>query len=117
MTIDEALVALKINREETLARFSDNLELLTYFIRKFPTDETYPALLKSMEAKDWPKIETDAHTLKGLSGNLGFSELYKLSTALVQAVREKKYDVAEKLEPELINSCNEIIKIIDAIDK
>lgn len=112
MITDELLEALKINKDETLARFSGNEDLFVRFLNKFPNDETLPALKESVKTKDWAKIETDAHTLKGLSGNLGFSELYKLSAELVVAIRAKDFDKAKSLEPQVIECGDKIVEYI-----
>ena len=116
MNLDEAMVKLGMNKEETLYRFSGSSELLMHFIKRFPLDTTFSELLKAIQLNDWKKIEIATHTLKGVSGNLGFTELYRYCTALVEEVRLKKYEEAEKTKNEVISSYNKVITVIKQID-
>jgi len=107
MTFDEATDKIGVDKEETLRRFSGNTELMERFIKKFPEDTTFNELQEALKAKNWTDIENTAHTLKGVSGNLGFHELYTLSAALVTAIREKNYTEADKLSPQTVDTAAE----------
>jgi HPt (histidine-containing phosphotransfer) domain-containing protein len=116
MNLDQALDTIGIDKNKTLKRFSGNREMLKYFVKQFPQDKTIAQLKKAFPEKNWETIEDTAHTLKGISGNLGFESLYKLCTSLVDEIRSKNYSKAELLYPAVISSCDKIVEIIKQID-
>lgn len=116
MNLDQALDTIGIDKNKTLKRFSENREMLKYFVKQFPQDKTIAQLKKAFPEKNWETIEDTAHTLKGISGNLGFESLYKLCTSLVDEIRSKNYSKAELLYPAVISSCDKIVEIIKQID-
>jgi len=116
MTFTEAITEIGVNTEETLRRFSGNKDLMEKFIRKFPQDNTISDLEAAIAAKNYQSIEETAHTLKGVSGNLGFTQLYELSSALVNAVRAKDLATADQLCPKVTGRCHTVINILKKID-
>ena len=116
MTFNEAITEIGVNTEETLRRFSGNAGLMEKFIRKFPQDNTLPQLEAAIAVKDYTAIEETAHTLKGVSGNLGFTQLYELSAALVNAVRAKDFATADELSPKVTARCHVVLDILSKID-
>lgn len=60
------------------------------FVRKYVNDPTCAQLDEAVEAKDWETAFRAAHTLKGVSQNLGFDKLYQVSAALTEAMRGPK---------------------------
>lgn len=96
------------NKEETVKRFSGNLDLLEKFVRKFPQDENWLKLKNAAEADDWSQMEMIAHTLKGYAGNMGFSKLYEACTGIVKGIREKDLDKAKACMPAALNAGQEI---------
>ncbi|MCR5291010.1 MAG: Hpt domain-containing protein [Treponema sp.] len=115
MTFNDAIKVLQIDYEQTLNRFSGNLDLLKHFILSFPEDKTFNQLQDAIQAKDWKAIEVATHTLKGVSGNLGFSSLFQYSADLVLAIRNKEYEKAEALIPTVVKTCQDIIDTITQI--
>lgn len=109
MTFEEILPEIIPNREETVKRFSGNVELLEKFVRKFPQYDTWLKFKQIAGDDNWGEMEMVAHTLKGYSGNIGFQSLYELCTEIVKLIREKKFDAAKKIIPEAV-ACGEIIE-------
>ena len=116
MTYEQALTQIGVDKEETLQRFSGNEELMKKFIKKFPQDKTTSELEKAALEKDYKAIEETAHTLKGLSGNLGFSKLFELSSALVNAIRAKDYYTADQLSPKIIDLSHSIQNTLNGLN-
>lgn len=92
MNLEELAAACGMDLEATLKRFSGNEGLLLRFVKKFAGDTTFEQLKEAVAQEDYPKIETTAHTLKGVAGNLGFQELFACSDQIVKAVRAGEYD-------------------------
>jgi len=66
-----------VNVEEALKRVMNNSKLLAKLLKKFKEDKNLIDLEAALSANDLPKAQINAHTLKGLSANLAFTELYK----------------------------------------
>ena len=50
-----------------------------------------------MRSNNWEEAFRAAHTLKGVSQNLGFTRLYESSHEITEALRTKNYDLAAQL--------------------
>lgn len=71
----------------TMARFGGNEALMMRFLLGFPNDKTYGSLVDAVEAGDRKAVEAAAHSLKGLTGNLGLTPLFEASTEMMNALR------------------------------
>ena len=56
-------------------------------------------LQSAVERRDFQKAIRSAHTIKGASGNLGFTDIYEIAKAVEKRLRENSMDgVAEAAE-------------------
>ncbi len=67
-----------------------------YLVKFLAEDPNYDNLMISLENKDYSEAFRCAHTLKGVSINLGLTPLYQSASELTEQLREK--------EPEEINT-------------
>lgn len=74
-----------VNVEETLRRFMNNEMLMIKFLRKFVDDENMNKLRTLIADKHYNEVLPVAHTLKGVSGNLGLIKLYEIFSRMCQA--------------------------------
>lgn len=86
MTLKECYEALGGDYNGTLERLCTE-KLVERFAVKFLADESFPALQKAMAEGKYEDAFREAHTLKGVSINLGFTRLYIASDALTEALR------------------------------
>ncbi|MDE6407615.1 MAG: Hpt domain-containing protein [Anaeroplasmataceae bacterium] len=93
MNLKEFYNSINVNPEEVFHRFANNEAMLAKFLKKFLEDQTYLELTQAVENKDWEATFRAAHTLKGLSGNFGFQELFDLSSKIVERYRAGDYEV------------------------
>lgn len=92
--IEKVAAGLNADLSAALGRFANNADLYARFLKKFPQDPTADSLAMAVEAEDFPQVERDAHTIKGVAANLGLEKLREKSDCLVKAVREgRKEDV------------------------
>lgn len=77
MTIIEFWDELGIDKDEVSARFVGNMDLAAKCTMKYIDDNTFNELQTAMAEQNYSGIEIAAHTLKGVAGNLGFSEIRK----------------------------------------
>lgn len=71
---------------EVLERLA-NAERITKYVVKFLEDPTYGMLCEAKAAGDHMAVFLHIHTLKGVSQNLGFGNLYRASYEMTEAVR------------------------------
>jgi len=81
--------------DATIARFGGNESLMMRFLIGFPNDKTMQTLRTAMELGDREAMKTAAHTLKGLTGNLGLTPLFEASTELMNTLRQTEDDVSD----------------------
>jgi len=81
----------------TLDRFMNKEDLYERFIYKFVDDKNYGELVATLEQKDYEKAYIAAHTLKGVSGNLGINDVFKSCEDILAKFKAKEYDVDEYL--------------------
>lgn len=91
MELREVCRELGIDFDETLERFAGVEELMRRYLARFPEEESFQQLKQAVAKKDYPKIETSAHLLKGVSGNLGMTDLFDFAERMVKAVRRNAY--------------------------
>ncbi|MBF0273783.1 MAG: response regulator [Nitrospinae bacterium] len=86
-----------------LRNLGNNKELLKKVVIMFATeyDRWEEEIRDSLQRKDFKTAMLQAHTLKGVSGNIASMELYKATTALDEALKKEKYDDC----PALLEDC------------
>ena len=67
-------------------------ERIKKFALKFLADGSYDSLCRTLEAEDYSEAFRAAHTLKGVSQNLGFTGLYMASETLTEMLRSHPED-------------------------
>jgi len=80
-------------------RFAGNEALFTKFLKKFVDDPTFSDLRKAMAGTDADEAFRQAHTLKGVVGNLSFDDLFEKLNPVVEALRAGDLDTAKTLFP------------------
>ena len=86
----ETVVALKaagVDTEGALNRFSGNAALYERFLLQFPKDGNFGLIGPALAAGDMDAALRAAHTLKGVSGNLGMKRLYDACSETVRLIR------------------------------
>lgn len=86
MTLQECYLALGGDYDEVLGRLRSE-KLVQKFVLKFLQDGSYKLLVDSMAAENYAEAFRAAHTIKGVCQNLSFTQLYKSSSALSEALR------------------------------
>lgn len=76
----------------TMERLIGDEELYKEFLKMFIADDSFDNLEKNLKTEDYEQIFEAAHTLKGLSGNLGLTPMFDAICVIVEAVRNKKYE-------------------------
>lgn len=101
MKLQDLSAIIDIDIQGSLARFSNFEPMYIKYLKRFNSEPTYDALKQAVENQNFAEIETTAHTLKGIAGNLGLNTLYKDFNLIVQAVRSSNNDEALALCKEI----------------
>ncbi len=84
---DEELIYAGIDLPDLLNRLMQNKTLIRVFVKKFLEDKSYDRLCAAVEKNDLKQVEFEAHSLKGMCGNLSLKTLYELFSEQVRLVR------------------------------
>lgn len=108
----QALRDAGVNVEEGLERFMNNEALWERFLSKFPADPNPAALSAALDKGDWAAALAAAHSLKGVCGNLSFTQLHQLLTRQVEALRAGDTDGALALRGPIEEGCARITQLL-----
>ena len=89
------------------------LKVLGQFQREYR--EVASQIREALDSKDDAGAERQAHTLKGLAGNIGATELQACATALESAIRERREK--SEIEPLLVHMAHVLEKLMQDLDK
>lgn len=89
-----------------LARFVNNEDLYVMFMKKFVGDENYAKIRPYVEAMDYDNAYKSAHALKGVAGNLGITDVFEVSVALLDVLRGKTE--ADPIKDEALALCDKL---------
>lgn len=95
----EVLKKAGINYEEGLRRFGGSRVLYEEYIRLFVEESVFQELETLMEEKEYGRAFRKAHDLKGMVGNMSFTDFYQKVFDLVEALRVAQNEEAERLLP------------------
>lgn len=111
---------VRYDYDRVLQRFMNNEALLVKFTKRFSEDPSFRQVLKSQEDRDFHGLEISAHTLKGVSANLGFDELSASSKDIVDLVRKTEYqpdpEEVDRLVERLQSDYDKVVQGINKLD-
>ncbi len=99
----------------TVARFSGNQDLFLMFLNKFTNDDSFNKIAPAFAANDAQEALNTTHSLKGVSGNLGMSELYDACSNTVALLRADKYEEAKASYQAIETAYHKVIDLIDKV--
>ena len=105
-----------INFKTGMERFLGNETLFVSFLHKFPKDPSFSQLCIYMENSEVQAAFREAHTLKGVAGNLSLDGLSVLLVPFVERLREEKLEEAKLLFPSIREKYNQLNGIIDELE-
>lgn len=114
MDILEELKELGVDVDEGLDRFMKNEGLYKRMLAKVPSNIKKLEILPFIEAGDNQTALANAHTLKGITGNLSLTPLFKAYTDIVALFRADKPEEAKALLLEIIPVQDKIVACINA---
>ena len=70
------LLEAGVDLDRTMERFMNNEGLYLKFLKRFPEDPNFAQMKENIAGGQYEEAFKNAHTLKGLSGNLGLESFY-----------------------------------------
>lgn len=101
-----------VDIESALRRFSGNAALYERFLLKFPQDDNFEKMGPAFARGELDTVLMAAHTLKGVSGNLGMGRLYQACSDTVALLRGGESEQAYASYQELESAYSEVCKAL-----
>ena len=101
MSLLNELQGFDVDIQDGLKRFVNNAALYEKMLKKFPGASADLPVLPHFEAGDLEAALANAHTLKGMTGNLSLTPLYKAYTDIVALLRAGEPDQARELAAQI----------------
>ncbi len=80
--------SIYIDKEDGLGRVRGNQGLYKRMLGLYLKSTELVALEEALQAEDAPRIEELAHGLKGMTGNLGLTRMFELTSELMARARK-----------------------------
>ena len=109
---DDHIPELKgIDTKSGIARVGGNKKLYQKILTKFHTEyqQTTQQIIDAIDQEDKELAQRLAHTVKGVSGNIGAGELQEIAAQLESVIKDGKIDEAKTLIPSFETKINEVI--------
>lgn len=100
MTLRECYAALGGDYEGVMTRLMTE-KLVHKFVLKFLDDGSFQNLKNDMAAERYDDAFREAHTMKGVCLNLGFTRLFESSSEITEALRGGNTAKAAELMPQV----------------
>lgn len=88
-----------VDVSQGLKRLGNDKEFYENLLIRFCEDTRYDQLRQAMEQKDMEQAFQHAHALKGTAGNLSLTRLFDALNPLVEELRNRNIDHAQKYFP------------------
>lgn len=111
-----ALSSYGIDYDDAMDRFGGNAELFFRLARKYLDGDNYARLVSAMEMHDFDEAYRQAHSLKGVAGNLSFTKLYNIAAEIASNLREGEYVTAESYLPDAEAAHERIVEALGKLE-
>lgn len=112
MNLTDELKELGVNIDEALKRFMNNSALYIKMLGKLTSTVSELEVMPFLENGNYDKALENAHTLKGVTGNLSITPLYTAYTDIVALLRENNPEKAKSVLEGILPVQEKIISCI-----
>lgn len=85
----QKMIDAGIDYDGGVQRLMGNEEMYEKFLKMFLSDDSFTSLQKAMDEKNYAEAFAQAHTLKGVVGNLSMKRLYDKLVPFVDMLRNE----------------------------
>lgn len=86
------LKKLGVDVDGTISRFMNNSDIYYKFLSRFPDEDRITPIKDAVAQRDYEKLLQASHKLKGVSANLGMSDLSSKAERIVKKLRSNIYE-------------------------
>ena len=90
-------------------------KMLEKFLFRFPSDPTFPQLFEAIEKESKDEARIAAHSLKSVTGTLGFTELNRQIKDQEKAFKEGRWEEGVALLPQIRSEFERICTVIKEV--
>jgi len=112
MSLLDDLQGFGVDVQDGLKRFVNKAALYEKMLKKFPAAAEELPVANAFTSGDLEQALANAHTLKGMTGNLSLTPLYEAYTDIVALLREGKPNEAQALLLKILPLQEQIISCI-----
>lgn len=116
MKINEFYMEMGQDYQEVLERVMGSETFLAMLLYSFKQDETFETLQNAVESGETKEIFNCAHTLKGLTLNLGLRPLYENLVTLVELTRNGETEGVGEAFAHTAAAYREVRKLLSAVE-
>lgn len=113
MDLISELDALGVNTKEAIERLNNNSAFYIKMLGKFTGELENHEVMAYIESGDLATAVGNAHTLKGLTGNLSLTPLYKAYTDIVALLRANDPVKAKQVLADILPIQSDIVACIE----
>lgn len=113
MDLISELDALGVNTNEAIARLNNNSAFYIKMLGKFTGELENHEVMSYIESGDLQTAVSNAHTLKGLTGNLSLTPLYSAYTDIVAMLRANDPAKAKQILTDILPVQSDIVACIE----
>ena len=113
MDLISELDTLGVNTKEAIARLNNNSAFYAKMLGRLPGELENHEVMSHIENGDLESAVTNAHTLKGLTGNLSLTPLYNAYTDIVALLRANDPAKAKQVLTDILPVQSDIVACIE----
>jgi HPt (histidine-containing phosphotransfer) domain-containing protein len=106
----EKLARYGIDLPDAMNRMDNNLAIYERLSVKYLENTNFVGLKAALDVDDFDSAYSAAHALKGVSGNLSFTKLFKSSSAICKALLQGEGEIARAIFPEIEEEHNLVVQ-------
>ncbi len=115
MNIEDFYVEVGSDAKEVLTRLGGSELLVRKLLGKFEDDKSFKELTEALETGAVQTAFRMAHTLKGVSANLGLGRLFTKASDMTELLRAENIDAAKAAYPELEREYRHTIEALNML--
>ena len=107
-----------VDMDDALARVRGNTKLYRRMLQLFLDNKEVASMKENLNAGNLEQAATDAHTIKGMTGNLSLPMVFEISMKMMEQLRKGEYDavLADSFFAAYETTRENIEKIMEEID-
>ncbi len=115
--LEQFYASVGSNASEIIKRLGGDSSLVIRFLSKFQADGSFGQLCSALDSGETETAFRMAHTLKGLSANLGLQTLYEQASNVTELLRAGKLEDAKAALPALEQVYNKVLDGLKNLNK